>query len=175
MGYLNQFEIPVQSLQMGIHYYAFELDEDFFACFETSPVEKGIYRLDLEMDKKENEFILHFNISGHFESPCDRCLADIDVPSSIEKLIWIKYSDEKAGQDHDENVVYIATGQSSFNISDLAYELIVLSLPMVRRYDCENDPKPKCDFKVLEFMKSSEQQEKSENNALGDQLKNFSQ
>jgi uncharacterized metal-binding protein YceD (DUF177 family) len=172
MGMLKEFEIPVQSLKTGIHRYRFELDETFFGCFEESPVEKGHYTLELELDKRENEFLLNFSISGFFESPCDRCLADIEVPSQIEKMIWVKFSDEKAGQDHDENVVYIAMHEHSFNVSELAYELIVLSLPLVRRYDCENDPNPRCDFKVLSYMQSWEL-ENGNDSELGDKLINF--
>jgi len=171
MDYINQFEIPIQSMQIGLHQYDFELDRNFFESFEASPVENGQYSVKLELDKRANEFLLNFEINGFFESPCDRCLADINVPSEIIKLIWVKYSDENAGQTHDEDVVYISSAEHNFNVSMIIYELIVLSLPLVKRYDCENDENPRCDFKVLEYMQNEET--KGENN-LGEQFRKFS-
>lgn len=176
MDHLKQFEIPVQSLRNGMHDYSFELDSTFFEHFEESPVKKGKYQVKLELDKRENEFLLIFDISGSFESPCDRCLADIDVSSAIKKLIWVKYSEDKAGQDYDEKVIYISGSEHSFNVAGLIYELIVLSLPLVRTYDCANDANPKCDFKVLSYMTEEEESESEEDNnsTLGDQLRKLS-
>jgi uncharacterized protein len=173
MDHLKQFEIPVQSLRNGLHDYSFELDDTFFENFEKSPVKKGKYQVKLQLDKRENEFLLIFDIDGYFESPCDRCLADIDVPSAIKKLIWVKYSEDKAGQDYDDKIIYISGSEHSFQMAPLIYELVVLSMPLVRAYDCENDPNPKCDFKVLSFMTGNDEKESEEDNntTLGDQLR----
>jgi uncharacterized metal-binding protein YceD (DUF177 family) len=173
MDYLDQFELPIQSLQNGLHHYDFELDQDFFECFEDSPIREGIYKVSLDLDKKSTEFVLNFDIKGYFEGPCDRCLADIEIPSSVQKLIWVKFKDELEGEDHDDDVIYISSSNHSFNISKLVYELIILAIPIAKRYDCENDPNPKCDFKVLAFIQDNDNE--SGNSNLGDQLRKISE
>lgn len=170
MDNLEHFGIPIYGIQFGLHHYEFELDNSFFEAFEESPIQEGEYRAHIECDKRENEFILNFSIEGHFKADCDRCLADIKVPSAIEKMIWVKYSSENhpAG---NSDIIYLEETEHIFNVSELLYELVILSIPIVKRYDCENDPNPKCDFKVLSFLK--EESEESERNSLADKFKDL--
>jgi len=171
MDYLDHYGIPIHGIQYGAHHFDFEADENFFSCYEDSPIKKGLYRIKVECDKKENEFLLNFDIEGTFNAPCDRCLAEIDVPSSIVKMIWVKYSDKGLEDEEDEDCLYLEEEQHIFNVSTLIYELIILSLPMVKNYDCKNDPNPKCDFKVLAYLDS--EIEKSKGYSLADKLKNL--
>ena len=147
------FDLPVFGLEPGIHRYQFELEDDFFAGFDASPIEKGKYVVALELDRRDNEFLLDFDIQGSFIGPCDRCLAEIDVPSSIRKMIWVKYGQNPGDGREDEDLLYIEERQHIFNVAGLIHELIILSMPLVNRYDCENDPDPKCDFRVLEYLR----------------------
>jgi len=89
MRNFDQFGIPVFGLKPGLRRFEFEVDDDFFKSFESNPIQSGNYKIIIDFDKRDNEFLLQFDIKGTFESPCDRCLADIRVPSEINKLIWV--------------------------------------------------------------------------------------
>ena len=159
------FELPVFGLEHGLHEFHFEVDDAFFSGFEQSPVERGRYDVKLELDRRENEFVLDFDIRGSFSGPCDRCLADIDVASSIRKIIWVKYGTQSSQDQPDEDLVIIDESEHFFNVAGLIHELIILSLPLVNRYACENDPEPKCDFKVLAYL--DQERDESESNEVG--------
>lgn len=171
MDYLDQYEIPIQSIQNGLHHFNFEVDQAFFSCFEETPIKEGFYNTELVLDKRDNEFLLNFEIEGFFKAPCDRCLAEIEIPAKIKKLIWVKYSMDGEKEANDEDIIFIAEDDEGFNVGSLLYELIVLSIPMVMRYDCENDENPKCDFKVLAYLDKGSKE--SEGNLLGDQFRKF--
>ena len=170
MDNLEHFGIPIYGIQFGLHHYEFELDNRFFEAFEDSPIQEGEYKARVECDKRENEFILNFSIEGRFQSACDRCLADIKVPSAIEKMIWVKYSNE-SHPGGNSDIIYLEETEHIFNVADLLYELVILSIPIVKRYDCDNDPNPKCDFKVLSYLK--QENKESEKNSLADKFKDL--
>lgn len=173
MDYLDHYGIPIHGLHFGVHHFKFEVDESFFKCFEDAPIQRGKFLVDIECDKRENQFLLTFNIDGHFEAACDRCLADIDVDSGISKLIWVKYKQEGVDQDQlDEDYFYIEETEHIFNVASLIYEFIVLSIPIVKRYDCENDPNPKCDKKVLAYLdQQTLNEEEEKGNSFAEALK----
>lgn len=170
MRNFNQFDIPVYGLKPGLRRFEFEVDDEFFKAFEFNPIQTGNYKVIIDFDKRDNEFLLQFDIKGSFQSPCDRCLADIFVPSEIKKLIWVKYTDKDNEADLDEDCIFIEKEAHWFNVAELINELIVLSIPIVKRYDCENDPDPKCDFKVLSYLEQSENAEAPVNDILAQAL-----
>lgn len=170
MDNLDHFGIPVHGIHYGLHNFEFEMDKSFFNCFEESPIQEAEYKALVRCDKKENEFILDFSIEGVFRAPCDRCLADIFIPSAIEKRIWVKYSEGERSNENEE-IIYIEETEHIFNVAELLYELIILSIPIVKRYDCENDTNPKCDFKVLSYLK--QEQQESDSNSIADKFKDL--
>jgi len=172
MEYLDQYSIPIQSIQLGLHQYKFEIEDAFFNYFENALIKSGKYDVNLILEKKENQFVLNFQIDGFFNASCDRCMTKIDIQTSIEKLIWVIYSNENQVDDLDENIICIDESEYKFNVSDLIYELIMLSMPMSMTYDCENDPNPKCDFEILKYL--DREIEKSKGNSFAKELKKIS-
>ncbi|HAQ38907.1 MAG TPA: hypothetical protein DCX89_06920 [Saprospirales bacterium] len=170
MRNFDQFGIPVFGLKPGLRRFEFEVDDDFFKSFESNPIQSGNYKIIIDFDKRDNEFLLQFGIRGTFESPCDRCLADIRVPSEINKLIWVKYTDKENEVDFEDDIIFIEKETHWFNVAELINELIILSIPIVKRYDCENDLNPKCDFKVLSYLEESENADAPVNDLLAQAL-----
>ena len=77
MEALGEFVIPVTSLRMGHNELEFSADWRFFECFEGSPVEQGQFRIDVGFTRQSDHWHLEFQISGHMDTECDRCLAPI--------------------------------------------------------------------------------------------------
>lgn len=169
MKYLDQYSIPVKGMNLGMHEYFYDIDNEFFSHIENSLISEGKYVAKVNCDRKDNMFVLDFEISGTYSAPCDRCLVKIDVPSVIDYSVFVKEGipgDEMISEDLEEDVIYIDEKESRFNISGLLYQLIVLSMPLSNRYDCENDPEPKCDFALLSKFEGEAEENSNENSSI---------
>ncbi len=177
MDYLERFSIPLKGMNPGVHEFRFDIDNEFFSNFENSLISKGIYDVKLTCDKKERMFILNFEISGKYSAACDRCLAQIEIPSLIDYTFYLKYG--LAGKQNDireiDDVIFIDENDYKYNLANIIYQMIVISLPYQNVYDCENDPNPKCDFKMLEKLENEIEEIESEKitNPVWDKLKDF--
>lgn len=171
MDYFNQFDIPVKGMKKGVHEYSFDIDSEFFSKFKDSLISEGEYKVKLKCDKRDRFMILDFEISGTYKSVCDRCLARIDIPTLIDYTIYLKYKYMPESEEEDSDIVYINENDHSFNLADIIYQIITLSMPVQSTYDCKNDPNPKCDFEMLERLEKQEEHEKT--NSVWDKLKNI--
>lgn len=154
MNLLREYEIAFVGLKTGVHKFSFEVDDKFFTFFENSLVSKGKVRVDLNFDKKNNFFLLNFQISGTVNLPCNRCSDLIDFPIDADYPIVVKFDDHHEGENDDSNadVVYISRSETHLNVAQLIYEFIVLSIPTERIY-CEAIEK-KCNAKSLKVLKN---------------------
>ena len=167
MQVLEQFSIPLKGLKNGIHQFVFQIDKNFFSSFDKSPVNKGQLEAKLNLEKKSDHIILNFITRGYVKTECDRCTALINLPLVSEFEAIVKYREEP-GDDGD--VIYIMIDEHQLNVAKLIYEQIILSIPLIKSYNCRSEsPKP-CNEKVLGIL--SKDTEISAN-PLGDALKNL--
>lgn len=154
MDYLERFSIPIQGMNVGVHEYQFSIDNEFFSHFESSLIKKGSYIVNVRIERKERMLVLNFEIEGSFNSNCDRCLAKIDIPSTIDYRVYLKYGivENDFSLKDVEDVIYISEEDYRYNLSNIIHQLISLSMPLSNTYDCENDKKPKCDFEMLKYL-----------------------
>lgn len=171
---LVPFTIPIKGLHYGVHQFVFTLDQEFFQCFENSPVTDGQIQATLVFDKRPNLFVLDFSLEGTVPTECDRCLATINLPVSSEQQLLVKLSEEKAGEDVDADVVFIHPEATELNVGQFIYEYVVLAIPMIKTYACEAEENPPCNLETLDFLDQYEElstEEEEENNPLWDELK----
>ncbi len=160
MDALIQFSIPVKGLRYGVYDYNFHIDRTFFACFEASPVEDGNVNVHLRFDKQPGMFVLDLDIGGTVQTECDRCLAPINLPIADRHSFVVKFSTDE--ETDDDDVVYIHPDTQRFDVAPYVYEYVVLAIPMVKTYDCENDPSVECDRDLVERYILSAGQEKED-------------
>ncbi len=171
MDPLLAYSIPVQGLKTGIHRFHYELDRDFFRHFESSPVGEGAIKIDLTLDKRPDMLVLDFDLDGHIQAECDRCTAQIQLPVTDSRQLLVKYG-EAEGEEEDE-VVFVPREASEFNVGQYLYEFTILALPITNTYDCQSDPRPPCNFDVLQRLQREEDTEKQEGDSVWDALKDF--
>ncbi len=157
MNGLLPYSLPIKGLRDGIHTFQFSIGREFFKLFEDSPVEEGTIELSLVFDKRPNLFVLEFDFSGKIRSECDRCLAEINLPIGSTEQLLIKFSEEP--KDDDPEVIYIHPEASDLNVAPFIYEFIVLSVPMIKVYDCEDDQPRPCNLDMLQFLADREVQQ----------------
>ena len=172
MGSLVNFSIPFRGLKSGTHQFDFQIDSTFFKHFKGAPIEEGEFEVSLLFDKRPDMFVLHFDIDGWMAAECDRCLVDIQLPVKDQQQLIIKFSEEVS---EDPLVEHISKDTQQLNVAKYVYEFIILSMPITKVYDCENDEKPPCDEEMLTYLenKEGEQKEEEESNPLWEELKKF--
>jgi uncharacterized metal-binding protein YceD (DUF177 family) len=164
MHILDHFSLPFSGMKDGEHKYSFTAGAEFFREFAQSPIQDGHCSIELEADKRPGIMDLVFHITGRVPAICDRCLADIQLPVQGEFHLHVKTG---VGESQDEEVLFIRDDQVSIDLSQLIYEYICLSLPLVNTYACAKDIPPPCNMDVL---KKLEESEKTDSQAGGSNL-----
>ncbi len=168
MEVLDHFSIPFIGLNIGLHHLKFKIDNTFFTEFEDSIVKIGEVEVLLDFDKKSTLSTLDFHIEGTVMVDCDRCMEPIPLPIRGSHRLHAKYSDDK--QESTDEVVYISSNQSVWNVAQYIYEYIHLSIPMIKTYDCESDPNANCNEKVLARLSDDTYDDEDSTNPMWDTL-----
>jgi len=150
MKALIPFSIPVSGLRDGQHRFDFEVDHAFFAAFAESPIAQGQLQVHLDFDKRPGMYVLEFAIDGTVQTPCDRCLENIQLPVAAQHRLLVKFSDEERADEAE--VIYVSPDLEKLNVARYVYEFIVLSMPMIKVYDCENDENAVCNEEMLSYL-----------------------
>ena len=149
----NIFTIPLAGLPFGHTDYQYVINDSFFEDRDYSEVKKGVVNFHLGVEKMETMFVLTLNFEGKVVLQCDRCGDDYEQGIKDSAEIYLKYGAEK--DDEDEDVIIITKNDSEFDLSDLIYEYIILSLPIHRTHDDES----LCNQEVLAKLHNFSQSE----------------
>ena len=136
-------------MKSGIHEKKFSIDNSFFKHFEESMIKSGKFEVLLELDKRSDLIEMNFDITGDFETVCDRCTAQVDFPLNTQTNLLVKYSEENV---EEPNVLYITRDTHHINISKFIYDSICLSIPLMKVFDCQQKEPFPCDEAVLEKL-----------------------
>lgn len=170
MDALVPFSIPVSGLRDGEHNYHFDIDRDFFAAFEASPIEEGAVTVDLVFDKRPSHYVLEFSIQGTVRTDCDRCLAAIDLPISSEERLLVKFSENRESEEAD--VIYISPDAEQFQVAQYVYEYVLLAVPIIKVYDCQLTQPLPCNEELLNRLAAESTGEAATGAEKEDQISN---
>ena len=154
MQRLVEFSIPLSGIKNGRHEYKFQVGSEFFSHFKDSPVKNGDLEVLVELDKRIDMLVVDFEIDGRVSTECDRCLASIGLPISGNYQLLVKFDESEKSEDVD--FITISPDTQSFDLAPFAYEFIVLSIPMIKVYDCEDDDPRPCDDDMLDKLDEAE-------------------
>ena len=166
---LEHFSIQLSSLKEGESQYTFDVDADFFSHFEASPLRDAEFTIDVTLIRSRKTIEGKIQGNGDFATQCDRCTAKILMPQEFESFVLIQIADQH--DDDDIETYYIKEAEHKLDLAPLIYNEIILHMPMLNIYDCENDsPKP-CDLDILSKLRkiqSDPEQEASPWSSLKD-------
>jgi uncharacterized protein len=160
MDWLIQYSIPVRGLRNGTHQFDFQVDQAFFSQFENSPVADGNVDVVFTLDKRPDMFVLTFDLTGTVKTDCDRCLAQIDLPVEDAQNLIVKFSDQEEAEDAD--VVFVHPDIQHLNVARYVYEFIILSMPIIKVYDCENEVNRPCNQEMLRYIQNGKDDAENE-------------
>lgn len=165
----DQFNLPLKTLKEGTSVIEYKLEGDFFQSFENELVGACEISEKVTLDKRSEVIIISFSHHGYMITDCDRCLEEIKLPVRGSKTFVLKFVEEP--QEDEEDIIYLHQDQDRFDMSSLINEVVTLSLPMVKTYDCQNDAKAPCNPEVLKYLN---RQDNSEDlSPVWDELKNL--
>jgi uncharacterized protein len=134
-----EFKVNIIGLSQKAHHFDFEIGDEFFEVYGRSLVEKGHFRADVTLDKRETMIEGHFHISGAASLVCDRSLEPFDRPMEINKTILFKYGPEE--KELSDEIVMITRTQATLDIGQYIYELIVVEVPIKKLHPKFKDDK----------------------------------
>ncbi|MFC6269212.1 YceD family protein [Frigoriflavimonas asaccharolytica] len=129
MERLRNYDIAFSGLKDGKHEFQFEIGSEFLHLYETEQeFSKPNITAEVLMDKHSTFLEFFINISGTVELVCDISNEDFSHPIENEIKVLVKFGSEY--DDSDVDVITISDNAHSFNVAQLIYEDIVLSIPM---------------------------------------------
>ena len=167
----NIFTIPLAGLPFGHTDYQYVINDSFFEDRDYSEVKKGVVNLHLGVEKMETMFVLTMKFDGKVVLQCDRCGDDYEQGIKDSAEIYLKYGAGK--DDEDEDVIIITKNDSEFDLSDLIYEYIILSLPIHRTHDDESLCNQEVLAKLHNFSQVEAEHEEEEENPWKQMMKDL--
>lgn len=115
--------INLDKLEVGSYQFDYQLDSSYFQSADKSEVLGGDVACNAKLDLRERDFDLTISVNGTVQVTCDRCLDAMDIAVNVTEDVDVE-------QDTKE-----------LDLNWLAYELIVVNLPLVHRHpDGECNP-----------------------------------
>ena len=167
----NIFTLPLAGLPFGHTDYQYVINDSFFGDRDYSEVKKGVVNLHLGVEKMESMFVLTMNFEGKVVLQCDRCGDDYEQEIKNSAEVYLKYGTEKG--DKDQDVIIITKDDSEFDLSDLIYEYIILSLPIHRTHDDESLCNQEVLAKLHNFSQSEAKNEDDDENPWKQMMKDL--
>lgn len=129
MDKLRNYDVSFSGLKNGKHQFKFEIDQSFFQLFDTEQeFTNPRITVDALLEKHTTFLEFEIKINGTVELVCDITNAEFDHPIENEIKVLVKFGEEY--DDSDENVITIPSTDHAFNVAQLIYENVMLSIPM---------------------------------------------
>ncbi|MBK1898192.1 YceD family protein [Chryseobacterium paridis] len=154
MDKLRNYDVSFSGLKNGKHQFKFEIDQSFFQLFDTEQeFTNPRINVDALLEKHTTFLEFEIKIDGIVELICDITNVEFDHPIENEIKVLVKFGEEY--DDSDENVITIPSTDHAFNIAQLIYENVMLSIPMKKISPNVSDE----DLKILDQFSPKEIEE----------------
>ncbi|MDR1877747.1 MAG: DUF177 domain-containing protein [Flavobacteriaceae bacterium] len=129
MEKLGNYDISISSLKLGKYSFEMNAEQSFFDLFEFEQEFKDP-RIEINVELTKHSSFLELNVQtkGKVVLECD--ISDEEYEQPIENAIktLVKFGEEY--DDTHEEVLIIPVGSHSVNVAQLAFESVLLSIPM---------------------------------------------
>ncbi len=128
MKVLENYQIPIISLEDKVYKYTFEGSDDFFAAIDQDWIKKGRFTAEVELDKSAVMIQVRLKIEGYLNLICDRSLEEFEFPIRINEKLIYKFSDHS--EDLGDNLFLLDRKEPKLDLSQDIYDFIALEVPM---------------------------------------------
>ena len=170
--FLQEYKIPFVGMKTKLYQFEYLISGTFFSNFADSDIEKCDIEVKVDLDKRENFFLLSFYIDGTVEVPCDRCMEPYNQSVFGDYEVAVKFRNDDTIENEDEDVVYISKSDDFIDISNLIYEFILLSIPLRCVHPENENGESDCNQEVLKKLTSTKEENVDPRWAALEKLKN---
>ena len=169
MDKFRNYDVAFTGLKNGKHEFKFEVEQSFFDLFETEQEFTNAHiNVDVALEKHTTFLDLEVTISGKVDLICDITAEEFSHPINNSIKILVKFGEEY--DDSNEEIITIPHGDSAFNIAQIIYEAVILSIPMKKISPNVNDE----DIELIEkFSPKIEENKEHEVDPRWEALKKF--
>ncbi|MDQ0783378.1 uncharacterized metal-binding protein YceD (DUF177 family) [Chryseobacterium sp. W4I1] len=129
MDKLRNYDVSFSGLKNGKHTFKFEIEKAFFQLFDTEQEFTNPKIIaDVFLEKHTTFLEFEIKVHGTVELICDLTNDEFDYPIENEIRILVNFGEEY--DDSNEDVITIPTSDHAFNVAQLIYENVQLSIPM---------------------------------------------
>ena len=160
----KDFDIAFIGLSNGTHVFEFDLNDSFFELFEYDDYSQLRGKVTMEMVKSETVLDLSLNFSGSIQAPCDVTNEPFEQALNNAFEIQVKFGD--AYNDENEELLILPHGEHQFNIAQMVYELVVLSIP-AKLYG------PNAGNGIEDYLEDEDEENETDTDPRWDQLKDL--
>ena len=129
MDKLRNYEVSFSGLKNGKHNFLFEIDKEFFQLFDTEQeFTNPKIVAEILMDKHTTFLEFFIKTKGEVELVCDITNQPFNYPIENEIDVLVKFGENY--DDSDIDVIQIPMQDHAFNVAQLVYENVALSIPM---------------------------------------------
>jgi len=122
--------VKFSGLKEGIHNFNFDIGKKFFESFEYNDFIDVDIIAKLKLEKKKNMLNLDFLFSGKVKVPCDLTMEPFYIDINTDYSVIVKFAASKDSA--DDKIIFLSTGASNIDVSNIIFETIVLETPQKR-------------------------------------------
>ena len=122
--------VKFAGLKEGIHNFDFDIGKKFFESFEYDDFIDVDIVAKLKLEKKKNMLNLDFLFSGKVKVPCDLTMEPFYIDINTDYSVIVKFAERK--DLGDDKIIFLSTGASNIDVSNIIFETIVLETPPKR-------------------------------------------
>ena len=131
----SEFIIPLNGLAAGESRFSWQAGKEFFDSFENAEIIDAQLDVDALAEKSGRYVGVDCDVRGTVVVECDRCLDELEMPVDVEIRLSVKYGDQESSEEPqpgEREVVFIPETDADFDLSQIIYDYVCLSLPMQR-------------------------------------------
>ncbi len=165
------FTIPFSGLKQGKHEFKYEIDNTFFESFGYEEFNDAKINLGVSLNKLTTMMELSFEGSGVVNVNCDLTSEPYNQEISSTLELIVKFGEDY--NDEDDEILILPHGEHQVDISQYAYEMLVLAVPHKRIHPGVEDGTLDSDVlqKLNELQPKETRQNKEESDPRWDELK----
>lgn len=129
MDKFRNYDISFSGLKNGKHEFEFYIHQEFFNLFEAEKEFTNanlVSNVSLEKHSTFLDFVI--SVSGELDLVCDISNENFSYPIENQIKLLVKFGEEY--DDSNEEIITIPHHYSEFNIAQIIYEAVMLSIPM---------------------------------------------
>ncbi|MCF8224684.1 MAG: DUF177 domain-containing protein [Bacteroidales bacterium] len=148
----EEYVVRFSELKKETETFEFSLGDSFFRFYESSYWEGGEIRVLMEVSKRTDGLTLDVHLEGFLNLECDRCLEVFEHPISVDQTMFLKYGDVE--KEMDDDVLMVPRDNNHFDVSQIFYEYLVLSVPIKKVHSDLQDGSSGCNPDMLKKLKN---------------------